>query len=542
MSRKQAVRRPPSKSTVTVEGAPAPSSPASETLLTTVILALYVGLLTHPIIFTAGDLGRHLKNGELFIESGLLAKVNLYSYAQPDYPFINHHWGSGVVFYLLERMAGFEGLSLAFVAVSAVTLWLFLNAAVKLSSFPIAALSAILCLPILITRHEIRPEAFTYLLSASFLQILWRYQQREPRLGALWFLPPLQVLWVNLHIYFFLGVILVGIFLAEALIRALADRSPVHLSRCRQLALILLFVIAASCVNPAGIHGALYPLFIMQGYEFPVLENYSLPAILRSSFRFLPLTYFLIILGALALSWVYVFARDRARVSYANLLLSVMAVALAWRAIRNFGLFAFVALPLMAANLKTFLAGKDGRSFWTAGKTVVLAVVTGALLFTISPIYFVGGGRGAFGIGLKEGSQAAGEFVIKEGLRGPIFNNFDGGGYLTYYLYPRERVFVDNRPEAYPPGFFPDEYFPLLYDEDHWAGRSAKYGFNLIVFNHRDRSAVGEQFVVRRVLDPAWAPVFFDRDIIIFARRQGPNQMIIDKHELNKERILSKSE
>jgi hypothetical protein len=153
----------------------------------------------------------------------------------------------------------------------------------------------------------------------------------------------------------------------------------------------------------------------------------------------------------------------------------------------------------------------------------------------------LGGGRGAFGIGLKAGNQAAGEFILREHLRGPIFNNFDIGGYLTYLLYPQERVFVDNRPEAYPAGFFRNEYFPLLQSEDHWMRRSPELGFNMIIFNHRDRSEAGEQFIVRRVLDPAWAPVFFDRDVIILVKRYGSNQATIEKHELSKEQVLSKS-
>jgi hypothetical protein len=409
-----------------------------------------------------------------------------------------------------------------------------------LSSFSVAALAAVVCLPIVITRHEIRPEAFTYLLSALFLQILWRYKQRATGVFALSLLPLLQILWVNLHIYFFLGIILVGVFLTESLIESFMYRAPESYDRSKQLAAILILVLLASCVNPAGLDGALYPLFIMQGYEFPVLENYSLPEMLRSSFTFLPLTYFLIILGMLALSWMHVFAKDRARVSYANILLSLMVVAMAYRSIRNFGLASFFALPLTASNLKSFWPSEGARSVRTERRVAVATAVLAVLLFAISPVYFVGGGRGRLGIGLKEGSQAAGEFIIAENLRGPIFNNFDVGGYLTYYLFPRERVFVDNRPEAYPAAFFRDEYFRLLYDEDYWARRSGEYAFNLIVFNHRDRSADSEQFLVHRVLDPAWAPVFFDRDIIILAKRDGSNRTTIGKHELSKDRILSK--
>ena len=506
------------------------------------ILAVYVALLTHPINLTAGDLGRHLKNGELFIQNGLLAKVNLYSYAQPDYPFINHHWGTGVVLYLIEQFAGFSGLSLAFIAISVATLWLLLNLATKLSSFPIAALLAVLCMPILITRHEIRPDAFTYLLSAGFLYFLWGYKQGYLSFRALCFLPFLQLLWVNLHIYFFLGTLLVGLFLFEALVALVIHPSSEMSTRSKQLAVIALLTVLASCVNPAGVSGALYPLFILQGYGFPVFENYSVSAVLRAGYHFLPLTYFLIIMGTLGLSWIYVFITHRSRVSYANLLLSVTVTAMAWFSIRNFGLFAVFAMPMTAANLQGFLARHKGKPFWTAGKTTGALAALTLVLFAINPIYFVGGGRGAFGIGLKEGNQAAGEFFRRENLRGPIFNNFDVGGYLTYHLYPQERVYVENRPEAYPATFFIDEYFPLLHREDLWLRRSHALGFNTIVFNHRDRSAASQQFIIRRVLDPDWAPVFFDENIIIFVKRFGPDHATAVKFELAKDKVLAKTD
>jgi hypothetical protein len=144
-------------------------------------------------------------------------------------------------------------------------------------------------------------------------------------------------------------------------------------------------------------------------------------------------------------------------------------------------------------------------------------------------------------LGSRRETRRQWNFFAGKICKEPVFNNFDVGGYLIYYLYPKERVFVDNRPEAYPAAFFKNEYFPLLESEDQWRRRSSEFGFNLIVFNHRDRSAASEQFIVRRVLDPAWAPVFFDRDIIILVKRHGSNHSTIEKHELSKEQVLSKS-
>ena len=162
------------------------------------------------------------------------------------------------------------------------------------------------------------------------------------------------------------------------------------------------------------------------------------------------------------------------------------------------------------------------------------------VLIIIKPAYFVSGNRGRVGIGLEQANSAAAEFFRKEKIQGPIFNNFDVAGYLVYHLYPDHRVFVDNRPEAYPAVFFSEVYFPIQSDEAKWQDTSRHYGFNVIVFNYRERSARGEQFIIRRVLDPLWAPIYLDKDIIILARRDGPNQPVIARYELPKERVLER--
>ena len=99
---------------------------------------------------------------------------------------------------------------------------------------------------------------------------------------------------------------------------------------------------------------------------------------------------------------------------------------------------------------------------------------------------------------------------------------------------------MDNRPEAYPPSFFGDDYFSLLVNDERWRNSMQLNRFNVIFMNHRGRSAAGESFIVRRVLDPDWAPVFFDADVIILVRRHDANHSVIAKHELPKEVILQR--
>ena len=511
-------------------------------LVTALIVLVYGFYLAHQVNLTVGDLGRHLKNGQLFIENGLIPKINLYSYAYPDYPVINHHWGTGVVFYAIERLGGFTGLSVAFIVVSMLTFWIFINLATKYSSFAIAAPIAVIVLPILITRHEARPELFSYLFSGLFLQLLWGY--KYGRLGFRWLfiLPILEIFWVNLHIYFFIGVVLIAVYLLESVVSFLTKKKPQVRGEIAGLTVVLLLTILAACLNPAGVSGVIYPFFILNEYGVPVIENYSVGAILRVGYNFLPLIYFVIIFSLISLSWVYAVIKNRSSLSLGNFLLSAFFFAMAWSAIRNFAFFAYFALPLAAVNLKNLLGEEDKTSLSPSILKVSVALIGIVfVLIMINPAYFVSSNRGRVGIGLEEANGAAAEFLRKEKVQGPIFNNFDVAGYLVYYLFPGQRVFVDNRPEAYPVRFFTDIYFPMQSDEAKWADTSHDYGFNVIVFNYRERSALGEQFIVRRVLDPMWAPVYLDKNIIILAKRDGPNQPVIAKYELPKERVLMQS-
>ncbi len=543
MAKKRSARRRAAPAALAVE--PRPASAAVQVCLTAALLAIYVGFLAHPINLTDSDLGRYLKNGELFFHSGHIVNTNLFAYTAADHSFVNHSWGSGVVYYLIESIAGFPGLSLFFLAVSATTLWIFFRLAARYGNFALAVLLTVIVMPVVITRYEIRPEMFSYLMSGLFLHLLWDY--RQGRRGASWLmvLPFLQLVWVNLHIYFFIGMLMVGVFLLESLVGIAAknsSRSPSHRDQWKVLAAVLLVIVATSCINPAGVRGAVYPLFIFQGYEFPVIENYSVPGILKAGFLLLPLVYFLIIFGVLCLSWLYVFINDRSNVSLSNFILTLFFSALAWWTIRNFAMFAFLALPLTAINLRDAAHAPSMRWLTAPVGISSAAAAVAVLLVLINPAYFFAGGRGAFGIGLNEGNLAALEFLRRENLQGPIFNNFDVGSYLIYALYPRERVYVDNRPEAYPATFFAEDYFPILVDDERWRRSLDAHRFNAIVINPSGRSAAAENFTVRRMLDPDWAAVFFDKDILILARRYGVNQPVIAKHELPRESVLQKAD
>ena len=172
---------------------------------------------------------------------------------------------------------------------------------------------------------------------------------------------------------------------------------------------------------------------------------------------------------------------------------------------------------------------------WLARRRAILApALLGALAVLLVLLHapYWRGQAAYTGLGVRPGNLAALEFYRSAGLRGPVFNNFDIGSYLIYGLYPDERVFVDNRPEAYPAAFFQEEVRPIQRDEARWREADDRYRFNVIFFSHQDH-ALGKEFVLRRVADPAWAVVFVDESNIILVKRNEQNGEVIQRYEVD---------
>src|SRR5439155_1397805 len=73
-----------------------------------------------------------------------------------------------------------------------------------------------------------RPQMMTFLATAALLLILDEYRAGRWSRG-LWLLPPLLLLWTNLHAGFFLGLVLLWAYtLADAAEWAANREAPIH--------------------------------------------------------------------------------------------------------------------------------------------------------------------------------------------------------------------------------------------------------------------------------------------------------------------------
>ncbi|OGI34116.1 MAG: hypothetical protein A2420_04790, partial [Candidatus Moranbacteria bacterium RIFOXYC1_FULL_44_13] len=405
------------------------------------LLLFWLGFLyAQKIDLATADLGRHIKNGEWVVENNfnLLEKKsplreNYYSYTNPDFPVINHHWGSGVVFYYIWKYAGFSGLSLLYIFLSLAAFLAFFWVACRESSFTWAALLAFALAPLMAERTEIRPEVFSVLFAAIFLLLLWRYSRGEIKWKWLLLLAPIQIVWVNFHVYFFLGFFLAGTFLFSEIVQIIFQKLTDEefekkLKKTKIMLVVLMLVLLASLINPFGLEGLLYPLKIFKNYGYTIVENKSVSFVENYGVANPNFALIKAVLALMVLSFVLLFIFNRKKISFFYLIFSLLFGILGWMAIRNFTLLGFFALPVLAYNFQAVFGQKKGEISIAKENGIAVLYIIVAVVGLWCNFEYVSFHSKRIGTGLLPRVTQAAEFFRKENIRGPVFNNYDIGG------------------------------------------------------------------------------------------------------------------
>lgn len=491
-----------------------------------------------PIYLFAADLGRHWRNGEQFFAFFQILSTNYYSYTWPDFSAPCHHWGFGVLVYALWRLIDFGGLSHLYAALLLGTFLLTLGQARRASFSGAVLLVAILALPVVAYRVEIRPEGLsTFFLAMEFF-LLDAWRAGRLRREWLFILPIVQGLWVNVHILFACGLLLIVCFTLDALLVARDKAKLTFLIR------IFILSLAASILNPFSGEMLLHPGSLFPGYGYRIAENQNIFFMMqRFPWEWIYKFYLAFCVVALVSVYWRVAQEKTWRQSFPHLLLAGIFGGMGLVCVRFIAMAGFIFVPIIAAALGVLFSENAGARRWITRVGVGLILLTFvasdfilspfkndryqlAFAMPINPLFVLR--HPERWSGLAQGVNAAGMFFKQSGLQGPILNNFDSGGYLIYHLFPVERPFVDNRPEAYPVAFFQEVYQPLQEQEDLWKKVAAEYGFEVIIFSQGDQTERARLFIERRRHDPEWALVYEDIYAMIWARRGGVNQPVID--------------
>jgi hypothetical protein len=304
---------------------------------------------------------------------------------------------------------------------------------------------------------------------------------------------------------------------------------------------LMLGLVAVSLLNPHLHRGLLAPLTIFDEYGYMVLENQTV-FFLQNRFgwtasgEFLH-TELLGIVTVFAVGWAVVKGRWRDMVPEA--VLSLFFLALSLMAVRGIPMLALFSIPLLARVVSLLVGELHLNTRRQLERGLPFAGIVLCMAFIGVRGTYLSADKGHNGLGLWKDIDRSGKFLRRERIPGNIFNNYDIGSYLIHFLHDREKVFVDNRPEAYPVSFFDSIYGPMQRDDDFFREMVEKFDLNIICFHRHDNTEWGQPFLIRRTQDPDWVPIYVDGVSIILVRNLPRNREWIDRYGLSRSMFMA---
>jgi hypothetical protein len=487
------------------------------------VLFLYLAVNAGVQLLNDADTGFHIRSGEYMLETRSIPTHDPFSFSKAPLPWSTHEWLSAAGMALLHRHFGLTGVVLFFALLISLA-YSVLFKSVRASGRNILLDLAIVLLVIGSSQlHWLaRPHILSYLLLIAWYFLLDSYQYRQKNL--LYLLPPVMLLWVNLHGSFVLGIVLLGIYLACNFARGYlthSDEREFHKEKARGLLPATVACLLVLLVNPKGFHVFAFP-FEMLSHRF-AMDNIS--EWLSPDFH-KPLLFKYLLLLMIAL-----FATSGARLNLIEISLIILFTNMSLYSVRYIPLFGIIAAPILSRSGEYLLDGWDGkwkRAFIERSNkiTAMDAVARGCLwpvVAVVAVALSASSGRISYKFDGNIKPVAAVEFLKKERLTGHMFNNDEFGDYLIYSASGQYKVFFDGRTEVYGPGRF-KEYMEVVQFKPGWEKILEKHGIDWIFFD--TDSALSRFLLSRR----DWHLIYSDKVASVFLRNIQEHQDIIGKY------------
>jgi hypothetical protein len=383
------------------------------------------------------DLWWHVKVGQDILASHHWPTVDPYSFTVAGQPWIAYEWLGDVLLGWIAKTGGLLGLEiLLFALASIVMLALYGYATMKSGNSKAGFVVAGLMCSLAFASFSLRPQMIGYLFLILVLIIMEKFRQGKNK--ALWFLPPIFLLWVNTHGSFIIGIGVVVFYLVVGLWEFDAGTIEGHTWTRQQrvrLELALLLSLAVLPLTPYGTQVAVYPFNMAFGQPVNIAnvqEWQPMPFELSGGKLFL--------IAVIAFLAAQMMMRIKMPAGDAALFFGGFAMACLHR--RFLLLFVPFFAPLAASLVARWLPRYDrGKDHFYLNAAIMAAAVMGMgwyfpktsdLEKAVARIYPV---------------QAV-EYLRQHPVPGPIFNSYGFGGYLVDKL-PEQPVFIDGRGDLY---------------------------------------------------------------------------------------------
>ena len=398
-------------------------------LLTAVIFYYSVRGIDEP------DIWWHLRDARSLLHNHVFLRMDTYTFTVAGSPWINFEWLSEVPYYLAYQFAGLRGmLAVYFVVLSLIYIAVYYRtsrAGADCKDAAIATLGAI-CLGGVSMAP--RMLLFGWLCLMGVLLVLDYFKQTG---GGLWLLPPIFLLWINLHGSWVFGFVILGATIIAGLVEGQWGRVVAQRWSNSQIKKLLLFSglsFAALFVNPIGYKLVLYPfdLLFRQQNVMQFIEEWQ-PVDFGGTNGKLAMALIIAVLAATLFS--------RRRWQLDETLLTLFAL---WTALSHARFMFFAGLilaPLLGPSLKLFPPYERELDKPWLNAAIIATMVAAMVHFYPSEAQLTqkvdeGYPRGAL------------EFMQQHHLNGRIFNRYGWGGYMEWFA-PELKPGIDGRADIF---------------------------------------------------------------------------------------------
>lgn len=400
------------------------------------------------------DMGWHLANGKYLLEHHMqVAKTDIYSFTMPDFPLIMHEWVTDVFMYGLYTSSrfGLFILSVVFAFISAMAFMIasFGVRAKREHKIIAAILTTIASIPIL----GVRPQMISLLALAIVIYVILKFRI-DQRSKAIFFLPLVFFLWVNLHGGFAVGLFFIGLFIGieflkqlamfhlkdsnqERLLRIKAAISKDMISLGSLLKLFYLFLASAlvTLINPYG--WRVYIEVVTTIFDTYAKSNINewMPVTAANPMSYEFLIYVLLLVILLMFSY--------RKIDFTYLAISLVFLYLSFSSWRHMPLFLLVSTPLWV-NIVERITGKELLNI--VRKRYFIPLVFLSVAFMANQQIHILKDKGSSVENMARGIYPYGatEYLKKNPIEGRMFNEYNWGGFIIWQ-YPDSKVFIDGR-------------------------------------------------------------------------------------------------
>jgi hypothetical protein len=460
---------------------------------------------------TDPDLWWHLRTGQWIAETGHIPHSDPFSFTRGGSPWVSHEWLSDLIFYRLWQFGGPAALIVFSAIITSLGfLLLYLRCAARphwaAAATLLGALAAAPC-------WGVRPQMFTFTLASL---LLWLIERAQIRPRVLLWIPPLFVLWLNLHAGFALGPALLLSYFGGLILEAATGTTPWPEARplIRRTLAVTAACLALVPLNPSGSQLYRYPLDTLRS---PGMRSFIVEWFSPDFHKPLYLAFLLILLLLLT-----ALARSRSPVRGRVLFPLILTCFAALDAVRHIPIFVLLAIPVLASTRSVFTTSNPAKPSPRPSRLSPLfgtAVLILIAVFALSR--WVDLARTQSAHAADEFPQGAITYLRAHPQSSRIFAYYDWGGYAIWRLYPQYRVFVDGRADLYGDNFLKEFQSTVQLHTQDWQATFRNWGVEAVLIPPNSPLAQA------LTLDPAWISPYHDARSVLFFPATGlpPDQL-----------------